>query len=288
MTTPRTRIWVRTALLFVAIIALGFVLFREQRRTARLREALVVFQTSAHGRIYGRLNRPIFLGSSPTVPWNEEIGLRELIRDLEVFTKQPNFAGLSGGLPIEADPAGLNEVGQSLQSRVKLPPAPKVEISIPELLERVLGPLGLAFRIDDGKLLLTSRQAVERSHERLARVLDERIPLTWGEDSSLNEVIKEFNRGTRGGEFPMGLPIYLDEGAETAISDEQVAPVAASDGLLSIREYLRRVLEPNGLRFEFRAGALMITARDKPNETVDEDGRRFEKAGMLKPKSHGR
>jgi len=279
MKTTKTRARLGTAILLLAIVALGFVLFAQQRREARLREALALFQNRAHHRIYGSLNV-----HEISLKWPDDATLEEVIGQVKRITTLPRFAQLRFGLPTSVDPIGLREAGQSLTSRVKGPP-PKESLPIEEHLRRILEPMGLAFQVKDGSLMITSRQAVEQSHELILSRLNQPVSLKWADDSSLEIVIQQVSLSTRGPGLPLGLPIYMDywglSEIDRSLDHLIVAPPPRED--LPVREHLRRILEPLGLAYQLRDGALIIKSRNLVDETREkqEDGR-FEEGNGLK------
>jgi len=271
MTTPRSRARLGTAILLLVIVALGFVLVARQRREARLRAALALFENRANRSSYGRLN-----SLDLSLKWPDQATLNEVIKQVGFITNRPGFAGRRRlSLPIYVDPIGLQEAGQSLTSRVIGPP-PKNSLTIQEHLRRVLEPLGLAYQVKDGSLMVTSRQAVERSHQLILKRLNQPIALKWTDESSLENVIERVSLSTRGPGLPLGLPIYVDywglSEIDSSLDNVIVAPPPRAE--LPVREHLRRILEPLGLVYQLRDGAVMITSRQFVDETIEqqEDG----------------
>src|SRR5260370_28678745 len=135
MTTPKMRARLSTAILLCVIATLGFALVREQRKEARLREALALFVGRAHDRFWAHLNRERPLRIWPTfcLKWDKESSLQDVIGQMRAFTNQPKLRALGLWIPIHVDSVGLEEAGHSLSTPVKVPPAPKNDLSIHEL-----------------------------------------------------------------------------------------------------------------------------------------------------------
>jgi len=266
MTTPKSRTRLGTAILLLVIVALGFVLVAQQRREARLRTALALFQNRAHHRIYGSLNQ-----HEISLKWADDATLDEVIGQVKRITNLPRFAQLRVGLPTYVDPIGLGEARQSLTSRVIGPP-PKESLPIEEHLRRILGPLGLAYQVKDGSLMITSRQAVERSHELILNRLNQPISLKWADGSSLEEVIDQVSLSTRGPGLALGLPIYVDywglSEIDRSLNNLILAPPPPEER--PVREHLRRILQPLGLTYQLRDGAIMITSGKLVDETIEQ------------------
>ena len=265
---PGTRSRRASAILLLTILVLGVVMVAQHRRETRLKEALALFRSRGHQDIHTRLKEPSQLGSSAalTLSWDASVSLEELIAQLKVFSSRRTFV-LKRGFPIEIDAAGLKEAGQSLASRVQIPPAPgKDDVSLDELLRRILGPINLAYEIKDGALLITSSQAVDRNHQRILQTLQQPVLLTWPDGASLEYVLRQIRLSTRGAEFPLGLPVYLDSVNldDTELAKTVVAPSPTEE--LPIREHFARVLEPLRMTYELRNGALMIISHQNADE----------------------
>jgi hypothetical protein len=150
---PRPRIRPSTLVLLALIAALGYGLVTQQRREARLRAALALYQARARDQILERIDEPISL------TWPQESTLGQVIQELEgaAFGRRR----LPTAFAISIDPAGLQQAGQSLAAPVE-PIPPDVELTVREVLRRVLRPRGLACHIQGRSLVITSRQALER------------------------------------------------------------------------------------------------------------------------------
>lgn len=267
MTRPRARIRPVTVILVLAILVLGVLVTVQQRREARLRQALAPFRNRAHQSIYKRLDGPSPpMGTSPrlSLNWGATAPLEEVISQLKLFTNR-RTTRLRSSFPIEVDFAGLAESGQSLTSLVRLPPEPSQILSLDEFMHHVLEPMNLDFEIRDGALFITSHVAVERSHDRILKFLDQPVLLTWPDGASLDDVIAAVRSSTMGPEFPLGLPMYPDP---SSVDDSDLKTVVAPAPKQSVPvwEHLVRILSPLRMKFELRNGALVILSRPRREE----------------------
>ena len=140
---------------------------------------------------------------------------------------------------------------------MQLPEAPGAESTFDELFERTLGPCQLDWFASDGTLTITSREAVNRENTRITKFLEQSIVLSWRKGDSLDDVIARVRATTEGLSFPTGLPIFV-RFHESEFFDDCVVLAEPVQGELSVAEQLRRILEPAGLRFEVKNGAVMI------------------------------
>jgi hypothetical protein len=105
-----------TVLLLALIVVLGYSLAVQQRREARLRAALAVYE----GRNQVTLSEYMRRGPAP-LKWPDGTPLSEAIDEIKQRTI--GQFGFSNGIPILIDADGLREARQSLDSPVKAPPA---------------------------------------------------------------------------------------------------------------------------------------------------------------------
>jgi len=267
MTTPRTRSRRATVVLLLTILVLGFAVAAQHRRETRLRQALVVFRNRGYQSIYERLDGPPWL----SLNWGATVRLEEAIG--QINRTIPRFAGMGfSGVPFEVDPTGLKEAGQSLTSLVQIPVLPSADVTLHDLLCRILDPMDLSYEIKDGALSITSRNAVYRSHERIIRLLDQPIFLTWPDGARLEEVIQQISLSTLGSDFPLGLPAYLDPRNLKDSDRRRTVATPSPKEALPIWEHLARLLQPLRMTWELRNGALMILPMQKSDEPGDAHG----------------
>jgi hypothetical protein len=260
MTRPRARIRPVTVILVFAILVLGLLITVQQRREARLRSALAKFQNRAHQEIYSSLNNPIIARVSSASPssWGTRSSLAAVIDEVTTLITSPSFLkGAPRALSVDTDSAGLLEAGQTLGSVALIPAAPATEIPASHLIRQLLKPFDLAFQIKGGKLTITSRKALERSHDSILKQLDQPVILTWSPHDSLRDVIERLRMETRGASHPEGLPIFVQLRGPRSPDDLLILPDSRAEAL-PIREQLERLLEPLGLRYEISDGALMV------------------------------
>jgi hypothetical protein len=144
------------------ILVLGYFLAVRQRREARLRAALALYKSRATGEIADLMGRWIPLD------WPQDTPLGEAIEHIKAGTKAGTAFtwGFPKGLPILVDPEGLREAGASLSSPVATPPddSSSTQFSLRQKLRIILEPLGLAYQVKGGAIVITSRsRAVAQS-----------------------------------------------------------------------------------------------------------------------------
>ncbi len=146
-----------TAVLVVLILVLGYFLALGQRREARLRAALALYEGRANGEIARYMDHGVGMDWPKGTPLNKAI---------EKIKFSPHMLSLdfANGLPILVDPEGLREAGQSLSSPVAAPPADEPGVparSLRQQLQMILEPLGLAAEVKEGAIVITSRARVK-------------------------------------------------------------------------------------------------------------------------------
>jgi hypothetical protein len=110
--------------------------------------------------------------------------------------------------------------------------------------------------------------------EGIVDVMNRPLALTYPDDASLEQVLKDIKlRSTGQPKIPAGIPIYVDpiglsEADKTMTSTIKRPP---SDQKLTLREHLKRVLEPLGLDFTIKDGFLMITSQEAVDERSEDD-----------------
>jgi len=153
---PRRRtLRLGTLLLLVVILVLGYALIREQFREARLQAALAAYRSRSEGSITAAI------GGWHSVDWPEGITLEDAIDRIKSVSSKWN-PPFPKGIPIYVDPNALRRAGKTLKSPVKgLPPDPQRKITFRQKLRSVLEPMGLAYEVKDGAILITTPDAVE-------------------------------------------------------------------------------------------------------------------------------
>ena len=110
--------------------------------------------------------------------------------------------------------------------------------------------------------------------EGIVDVMKRPLALSYPDDASLEQVLKDIKlRSTGQPKLPAGIPIFVDpiglsEADKTMMSTVRKQP---SDQKLTLREHLKRVLEPLGLDFTIKDGFLMITSQEAVDERSEDD-----------------
>jgi hypothetical protein len=154
---PMKRIRLSTVLLLVVILVLGYVSIEAQRREARLRAALAAYQRRSERHIVSLLSGGWF-----PIEWPDGTPLEEAIRQITVFTSRSQARHFPKGVPVYVDPNALRRAGKTLKSPMKgLPADPNGAFALRQKLQSVLEPMGLAFEVKDGSILITTPDAIE-------------------------------------------------------------------------------------------------------------------------------
>jgi hypothetical protein len=142
-------------LVVVAVLALGGTLLVQQRRVERLRAALALYKRHSHKKVVAKLSSP-----APGLDWPDETPLAEVIEQIKLNTQSgaPQFSLV---VPVVIDPIGLQEVEKSMTSTVKRPHLAD-KLSLGEHLRIALDPLGLAYVVKDGCLMITSKESLDK------------------------------------------------------------------------------------------------------------------------------
>jgi hypothetical protein len=150
-----SRLRLSTLLLLIVIMALGFGLIVQQRKEARLQAALALYRNQAAETILETLEQPIVLA------YSNGMTLEDVLKQVKAVTRRPK---LPSGVPIYIDPVGLQEAERTLSVPIKTAP-PEGELSLREQLRRLLKPLGLAFSVQQGCLMITSEESLDADDE---------------------------------------------------------------------------------------------------------------------------
>jgi hypothetical protein len=145
-----------TVILMIVIVGLGSALVVQQRSEARLREALAAYKTRSRGQIVR------VLGGWLPIDWPEGTTLEDAI---ELIKSRSSIAWrfFPKGVPILIDPDGLRRAGKTLKSPLKaLPPDPyPPQIAFRKKLRAVLEPMGLAYEVKDGAIMITTPDSID-------------------------------------------------------------------------------------------------------------------------------
>ena len=159
----------RNLLLWVAIVALTFALWTQHERArvreARLRSALRIARNYADGVISNELDKPL------DMPFDKGTTLAGLVSHIKCWTgwvvperryskhlrvRQPG--PLQDGLPIRVEPLALEETGVTMQIPLTISSR---GVPLKETLHEVLGPLGLAYYVRDGVVVIGTKDDAE-------------------------------------------------------------------------------------------------------------------------------
>jgi hypothetical protein len=163
------RLRFRTLMLWVAIVALVFALWAQHKRAtfreARLRSQLRVARNYANGIISNELDKPL------DMPFDKGTTLAGLISHIKCSTgwvlsersytkrisvRQPG--PLENGLLIHIDPVAMAETGVTVQAPLTISSR---GVSLRDTLHDVLGPLGLAYYVRNGMLVISTKDDAE-------------------------------------------------------------------------------------------------------------------------------
>ena len=150
-----------TLLLLALIAGLGYLTVEGQRREARLRAALAMYQSRAGKDLDWVMTQ------RPVTPWErpQDAHLRDVVRWVREVPSAVRM--FPRGVPVLVDMEGLREVGQTLDSRLtSMPPEPVSAAVEPQLRERLwmlLDPLGLAAEVRGGAIVITSRARAQEN-----------------------------------------------------------------------------------------------------------------------------
>ncbi len=160
------RLHLSTLLLLALIAGLGYLTVEGQRREARLRAALAMYQERA-----GTDLDDWVMALHVITPWDrpQDACLRDVVRWIHEFPQAVRM--FPRGVPVLVDTEGLREAGQTLDSRLTtLPPEPgsaAVEPNLREKLRIILDPLGLAAEVRGGSIVITSTARAKEEAERV-------------------------------------------------------------------------------------------------------------------------
>jgi hypothetical protein len=144
-----------TFLLLTVVAGLLIALYAQRIREARLRDAISVYRHPQTEWLLDALDQTIAL----TYADGEHLDV--VLKDIKMrTTKNPKLPKLPTGIPIYIDPIGLQEAEQSLHATVKRPPSADT-LTLGEHLRRILEPLGLAYLVKDGFLMVTAKDSLD-------------------------------------------------------------------------------------------------------------------------------
>ena len=143
-----------TFLLLVLVIALLIGLYAQRLREAQLQDAIAVYRNYRTEAIIDVLDQPIALN------YADGTALDDLLKEVKRTTTALKPAKPWAGIPIYVDPIGLQEAERSMNSTVRRPPSAD-RLALGEHLRRILEPLGLAYVVKEGFLMISSKESFD-------------------------------------------------------------------------------------------------------------------------------
>lgn len=148
------RVHLQTLVLLIVAISLLIDLSLIKRRQLGLLDALAFYRQPGIEGIYDVLNEPL------ATAYPDGATLEDMLKDIKARTTgKPK---LKSGLPIYADPVGLQEANQTMTSTVKRPELTD-RMTLGDQIRQALEPLGLVYMVRDGFMMITSKESWERS-----------------------------------------------------------------------------------------------------------------------------
>jgi hypothetical protein len=225
--------------------------------------------------ILARLEMPITLKYPQATP------LDQVLADISKATRGTN----DQGIPIYVDPVGLNEVEKEPTSPVTI----ELErLPLKDALPKLLEPLGLAWCVHDGLLIISEPDLIDLEFKRPSIVSRDRSPRTravlnrleqplamkYREPTPLERVLSDIVQATRRPDLPdlddsiFVNPYGLDKAEKTM--DSPVALALDLEGV-PLRTTLRLLLMQLGLSYRVQDGLLIIDEEtDRDMALVDE------------------
>jgi hypothetical protein len=146
------RVRLQTLVLLIVAISLLIDLYLIKRRQSRLLDGLAFYRQPSTEGIYEVLNEPL------TTAYPNGASLEDMLKDIKVRTTgKPK---LKSGIPIYVDPVGLQEANRTMTSKVKRPVITD-RTTLGDQIRQALEPLGLAYMVRDGFMMITSKESWE-------------------------------------------------------------------------------------------------------------------------------
>jgi hypothetical protein len=150
------RIRLQTLLLLIVATSLLINLYLIKRRQSRLLDALAFYRQPRTEGICEVLSEPL------VIAYPDGAALEDMLKDIKACTT--GKAKLKSGIPIYVDPMGLQEANQTMTSKVKRPVI-SGRMTLGDQIRQALEPLGLAYMVKDGFLMITSKESWESSDD---------------------------------------------------------------------------------------------------------------------------
>ena len=245
------------------LLVLGLIIAVQQRRETRLKAALARFQNRAHQEIYSSLNDPVIDSGSPRIQplaWGSRLSLDSLIGQISLLINRPFFTRSRFAMTSRCRlrfPSGSRSVAAidrpNFHLRARRLKSPFARFSV-----KPLEPIGLACQVKDGTVTITSQgRHPEQLHKNILKQLDQPMNLSWSDQDSLRDVVERVRFDTQGPDFPQGLPIFVQLVGPDSPGDRRIL-LEPIEERIPIRAHLKWILEPMGLCYELKDGAVMI------------------------------
>lgn len=195
------------------------------------------------------------------------------LEDVFAFIKSATRGTNNTGIPIHVDPEGLRQAGVTVKTQVTID---SEKVPLKTSLGKLLGPLGLTYRVKDGLLEVTAYvtppprlshvQIIDRGPETRAILakIEKPVELHF-KDAPLEDVLKFIKVSTAGPNDP-GIPIHVDPvglmEAEVTIKSRVTVDAQGEP----LRTSLKRLLKPLGLTYAVKDGMLTVTSVDSADE----------------------
>jgi hypothetical protein len=146
------RFRLQTLLLLIVAVSLLINLYLIMRRQSRLLDALAFYRQPSTEGICEMLNEPL------VTAYPDGAALEDMLKDIRARTTgKPK---LKSGIPIYVDPIGLQEANHTMTSKVKRPVIIG-RLTLGDEIRQALEPLGLAYGVKDGFMMITSKESWE-------------------------------------------------------------------------------------------------------------------------------
>jgi hypothetical protein len=121
-----------------------------------------------------------------------ELDFREKpLEDLLKYIKSASTGATDNGIPIYVEPTGLQEAEQTMISPVSFATMKGKRVKVRKVLAEALRPLGLAFAVKDGLLIVSSRPAIAQIQ---LESLEDRLNTI---ETKLDRILKAVERGEK-------------------------------------------------------------------------------------------
>ena len=200
------------------------------------------------------------------------------------ISKKSTKGSIKSGVPIYVDPIGLVEAEKSMTSTVRN--IDLEDLPLNETLPLALEQLDMAYCVRDDILIITSKKSVDAvanekatvvadvspKNTAILEILDMPIPMSFEQDTTLEDLLDYIKKATTRGEAPLARRIYADPIGLQEAEKSMTSTVRGMDVEgVPLKTTLRLMLKQLDLAFIVKDGMLVINSLE-----------RF-KAGLKKP-----